>query len=169
MRIFLDANILFTAAHKPTGNAASIIQYGTAKDSLSFYACDLALEQAKRNLISKHSTGLLELEKLLDKIEITATGHHFPCPIDLDEEDRIIFATAIHFQATHFLTGDIKDFGPYLNQPEKSAGILIQTVREFINRYREDLPFLNELRETRRKYKASLRQVVGANVKKGRS
>jgi hypothetical protein len=31
------------------------------------------------------------------------------------------------------LTGDIKDFGPYMNDKDKSSGVLIQTVGEFLN------------------------------------
>jgi len=30
------------------------------------------------------------------------------------------------------LTGDLKDFGPFMNQPEETFGILVQTVAEFL-------------------------------------
>jgi len=36
-------------------------------------------------------------------------------------------------KATHFLTGDLKDFGPYMDKPRLTDGVLIQTVRAFID------------------------------------
>lgn len=39
---------------------------------------------------------------------------------------------AIRAQASHLLTGDIKDFGRFMNKPKKTAGILIQTIAEFL-------------------------------------
>ena len=34
--------------------------------------------------------------------------------------------------ATHLLTGDLKEFGPFMNRPEETFGILIQTVANFL-------------------------------------
>ena len=40
---------------------------------------------------------------------------------------------AIRSQATHLLTGDLKDFGALMNKPRQTAGIVIQTVAEFLS------------------------------------
>jgi len=34
--------------------------------------------------------------------------------------------------ATHLLTGDIRHFGPLMNGPERSGGMVIQTVAAFL-------------------------------------
>ncbi len=38
----------------------------------------------------------------------------------------------------HLLTGDMKDFGHHMNNPNKSEGILIQTVAEFLDQELEN-------------------------------
>jgi len=45
----------------------------------------------------------------------------------------LIFQVALARQATHCLTGDIKDFGSFINQPESMFGMLYQTVAEFLS------------------------------------
>ena len=39
---------------------------------------------------------------------------------------------AVACDATHLLTVDLKDFGPFMNRPEETFGILVQTVAEFL-------------------------------------
>jgi hypothetical protein len=53
-------------------------------------------------------------------------------PIQLPEEDQPIFLAARSANAAHLLTGDLKHFGPHMNQPEKSEGMMIKTVAEFL-------------------------------------
>jgi hypothetical protein len=31
------------------------------------------------------------------------------------------------------ITGDLRDFGPLMNDPERSGGLLIQTAADFLN------------------------------------
>ena len=50
-----------------------------------------------------------------------------------DREVFLIFQVALARQATHCLTGDIKDFGSFINQPESMFGMLYQTVAEFLS------------------------------------
>ncbi len=152
MRVFLDANILFAAAHNPKGNAAKIVRFGGENHSASIFTCDLAVEEARRNLKSKFQGGIFEFEKIIEKILVVKSHPDFPCPIALNKKDAPIFAAAVHFHATHFLTGDIKDFGPHMNQPKKTSGVSIQTVREFINTNQDDYPFLSAAQEKRRVY-----------------
>jgi hypothetical protein len=42
---------------------------------------------------------------------------------------------AIQCQATHLLTGDIKDFGPFMNHSKLTGGVVIQTVSEFLDSF----------------------------------
>ena len=50
----------------------------------------------------------------------------------LAEKDRPIFQAAVACGATHLLTGDLKDFGTFMNQPEKTFGVRVQTVADFL-------------------------------------
>jgi hypothetical protein len=51
----------------------------------------------------------------------------------LHKNDQPIFQAALACQATHLLTGDIKDFGSFMNQPENTFAICIQTAAQFLS------------------------------------
>jgi hypothetical protein len=53
-------------------------------------------------------------------------------PVELTERDRPILLAAMAALATHLLTGDLKHFGPHMNRPAKSAGVMIQTVADYL-------------------------------------
>ena len=65
---------------------------------------------------------------------IELTEHHpgLRFPPALAEKDRPIFQAALACGATHLLTGDLKDFGAFMNQAEKTFGVLVQTVADFL-------------------------------------
>jgi len=130
-RVFLDANVLFTAAHNPSGKAALVIELGKAghwRLCTSIYA----VEEARHNLGIKFPDGV---QRLIDLVKGIAVIQHDPaaiCPVKLPEKDRPIFLAAIKCKATDLLTGDLKDFGPLMNKPDKTVGIMIQTVAAFL-------------------------------------
>ncbi len=128
MKIFVDANVLFTAAYSPQGKAAFLIE----KLNSVIITSDYASEEARRNLVIKKPEALALLERLLAKIEIVASIQSGACPINLPQKDQPIFLAALKAKATHLLTGDMKDFGPHMNKPQKSAGVIIQTVSDFL-------------------------------------
>lgn len=131
MRLFLDANILFTAAHNQSGKAAFVIELGAARH-FQLFTSAYAREEATRNLLSKYPASVPHLEKLLEQITITPVNPSAPFPATLAEKDAAIFQAAVTCRATHLLTGDIKHFGPFMNRPEKSYSIIIQSVAEFL-------------------------------------
>lgn len=49
------------------------------------------------------------------------------------KKDQPIFLAGRAAKATHLLTGDLKHFGPAMNKPHLSDGIVIQTVAEFLS------------------------------------
>ena len=55
MRLFLDANVLFTAAHNPRGKAALVIELGR-QGHWDLYSSAYALEEARRNLRTAHES-----------------------------------------------------------------------------------------------------------------
>ena len=76
---------------------------------------------------------LVELRRLLERIEIIGTPLIGVCPFPLATKDLPMYWAAKAGKATHLLTGDLKDFGSYMDKPRSTEGILIQTVRSFID------------------------------------
>lgn len=131
MRLFLDADMLFTAAHNPNGKAALTIELGKRRHwtlATSLYAS----EEARRNLARKFPRSLDDLNALLRDIPLVEPRPGLPFPAALAEKDRPIFRAAVTCQATHLLTGDLRDFGPLMNRPEETSGILVQSVAELL-------------------------------------
>jgi predicted nucleic acid-binding protein len=131
LRIFLDANILFTAAHNPHGKAALVIELGRSglwRLATSQYAA----EEARRNIARKFPDVLEYLETLMGDIGRVADAPEIPGPAGLAEKDVPIFRAALGCRADVLLTGDLRDFGFLMNAPEKAGGLLIQTVAEFL-------------------------------------
>ena len=131
MRLFLDANVLFTAVHNPRGKAALVIELG--KQGHFALATSLyASEEARRNMERKFPQSLDRLDLLMRGVPLIPYQPDLPFPVSLAEKDRPIFQAAVAWGATHLLTGDLKDFGPFMNRPEETSGILVQTVAEFL-------------------------------------
>jgi len=131
MRVFLDANVIFTAAHNPGGKAAFVIELGAAGHFLLFTS-DAALMEAERNLTFKHPGSLPFLAALVGRITLFMADLSAPFPDGLSTKDAIIFQAAVNCRATHFLTGDLRHFGPFMNQPDATFSIIVQTVAEFL-------------------------------------
>jgi len=131
IRLFLDANVLFTAAHNPSGKAALIIDLCSQK-YWEVVSCSFAIDEARRNIIIKCPDCLERLDSLLNTVKKVPSGSGRMCPIPLPQKDRPVLEAAIRCKATYLLTGDIKDFGPFMNNPDHTAGVIIQTVSEFL-------------------------------------
>ncbi|MBI5450858.1 MAG: PIN domain-containing protein [Gammaproteobacteria bacterium] len=131
MKLFLDANVLFTAAHNPSGKAAFIIELGS-HGHWQLVTSAYAVEEAAHNIRLKFPAQLGALEQVTARMTVIPSGPGKLCPVPLPDKDKPILEGAMRSNATHLLTGDIKDFGPYMNQPEVTAGIIIQTVAEFL-------------------------------------
>ena len=131
MRLFFDANTLFTAAHNPKGKAAFIIDLG-AQGYWGLYTSTYAIEEARRNLEAKFPNALADLGKLLTAFQTGPESRTHPCLPGLPNKDCPIYLAALGCRATHLLTGDLRDFGPFMNQPKKTNGLLIQTVAQFL-------------------------------------
>ena len=137
-RIFLDANVLFTAAHNSKGKAAWILsptltELNRIDGTWDFRTSNYAVEEAYRNLQKKYPECLKKFENYISCIYIHPSGNGSTCPLSLPGKDKPIFESAIQTQSTHLLTGDMKDFGRFMNKPEETKGIIIQTVAEFID------------------------------------
>ncbi len=69
----------------------------------------------------------------MQSLTVVPSGTGRGCPLELPVKDRPIFESALRVKATHLLTGDKRDFGVFMNKLNKTEGVLIQTVGEFLN------------------------------------
>jgi predicted nucleic acid-binding protein len=132
MRLFLDANVLFTAAHNPRGRAALVIELGAA-GYWQVFTSRFAIEEARRNLERKCPECLETLKSLRTSLELAEHQPGLRFPAGLPAKDRPIFQAALACGATHLLTGDRKDFGPLFDKPGETYNIRIQTVAGFFD------------------------------------
>jgi uncharacterized protein len=130
-RLFLDANVLFTAAHNPDGKASLIIRLG-AEGHWEIVTSDYAIEEARRNLSRKYPDRLAAFIEQQSALHVVPTAGIGANPLALPEKDAPIFETARRSGATHLLTGDLQHFGHWMNGPNRADGIVIQTVSAFL-------------------------------------
>ena len=133
-RLFLDANVLFTAAHRPAGKAAFLLQAWAPRAAAPWelLSSAYALEEARRNLAVKFPDALARWPAILAGVRVVTQPARAPHPLALPDKDQPIWAAAQAAAATHLLTGDLRDFGPHMNRPAATAGITIQTVGDYL-------------------------------------
>lgn len=132
--MFLDANVLFTAAHNPKGKAAFVITLGSA-GLLQLVTSAYAKEEARRNLERKYPDRLTEFSHQLKAIRLVTDNPSVACPADLAEKDWPIYRAAHACKADVLLTGDHRDFGFLMNAPALANGLLIQPVGDFLEAF----------------------------------
>jgi len=124
-RLFLDANVLSSAASRPGAGLLRLWELPDCVLCTSRYA----MGEARVNL--EEASQREQLEKLCRPIHlIDATSARLPPGSPLPEKDKPILAAAIEAQATHLLTGDVHDFGRLLGKI--IAGVLIQLPGEYL-------------------------------------
>lgn len=132
IRIFLDANVLFTAAHNPRGKAAFVVELASLS-AFKLFTSSYARVEAERNLAAKYPGCLTDLLHLLESVTVVPSiDTSAKCPDNLPAKDAPIFDAAVYCHATHLLTGDVKHFGPFMNRPDLCGGMIVQTVAEFL-------------------------------------
>lgn len=112
MRIFLDANILFSAA-RADGAVRRLLALAEAAGH-ELWADAYVFEEARRNLAAKSPTGLTVLHAMSTRIKIgglMASGTLPPEAQMLPEKDRPVLASAIHHRCDFLVTGDRTHFG----------------------------------------------------------
>jgi uncharacterized protein len=128
-RVFLDANVLFSAAYAPENCFLELWQ----RKSIRLLSSDYAVQEVKRNL-----TGIACLKRLQRLVAVMefASGYAVDVPENallarLPEKDRPILAAAINAQATHLLTGDRRHFGEFYGK--RIGGVLIQSPAQYLH------------------------------------
>lgn len=128
-RLFLDANVIFSAAYKPDARVREL--WGLARVEL--VTSGYALEEASRNLAAIRPGNLHELERLTDRLRLAepSEGRTLPAGVTLNEKDRPVFLAALEAGVTHFLTGD-RDFDALLDSSVE--GVLVLRPGEYLRR-----------------------------------
>ncbi len=132
MRIFLDANILFSAS-LPQSRMQTLL-----KAAIRHGVCltnDYAVQEARRNLQLKFPENIFQLDALLGECEIISAAF-FDIEVELASKDWPILRGAIAGKATHLLTGDRKDFGAFWGTTVQNVNIVSPKMcaDEFIGR-----------------------------------
>ena len=114
MRLFLDANVLFTAAHNPGGRSAAIFQMARA-GACSLVSSPHALEEARRNLRLKYPSATDALERLLTagSVEPEPPSKDVAWALEqgLPLKDAPILAAAAQARCDVLVTGDRTHLG----------------------------------------------------------
>jgi predicted nucleic acid-binding protein len=132
IRLFLDSNVQFTAAHNPEGKASLVIELA-ALGNWEVVTSAYCLAEARRNLERKQPAALGRLSEVLGTVRLVPDVAGERCTLSVPEKDRPVFASAQRCKATHFLTGDRRHFGQYMNKPKDTMGIVVQTVGDFLS------------------------------------
>lgn len=133
MRIFLDANILFSAA-KSDGAIRRLLAL-LARAGHVCCADGHVIEEARRNLAVKAPGGLANLEIILRDVEVTsahAADSARTRELPLPEKDRPVLAAAIRLGCEALVTGDRTHFGSLFGR--KIHGVTIYSPRSLADK-----------------------------------
>jgi uncharacterized protein len=128
MRIFLDANILFSAAKSDGAVRRLLVLLRNARHDC--WIDGYVLAEARRNLAAKHPAAVEALDALV--LDLRMAGLHptdsalmatFPLP----EKDKPVLAAAIRQRCSALVTGDRTHFGPLYGKAVH--GVMIHSPR----------------------------------------
>jgi predicted nucleic acid-binding protein len=127
MKLFLDANIIFTAAYSEDGLSRGLFRMAAAGRCVLITSA-FAHEEAVRNIEKKAPDRLTDLIMLMEQVDIVPEPH----PqwvlraerLPLVSKDAPVLAAAFQGKADIFVTGDRRDFGHLFGKTFESVKIL---------------------------------------------
>ena len=126
-RFFLDANVIFTAAHNPNGNGRALFRLA-AEHQLELVSSRYALEEAARNIAVKFPECVAEFNRLIAGLLLMAEPGQAEIRLaaarQLPDKDVPILAAAIAARASALVTGDRRDFGHLYGTTVEGVGVL---------------------------------------------
>lgn len=126
-RLFLDANVLFSAAYRAEAGLLKL-----RKLKVELITSSYAVEEARINLSTEQQRDRLKILTANIKVVSTYADRELPVGITLPDKDRPILQAAIDGAATHLLTGDITHFGKYYGK--MISGILILPTGDYLSK-----------------------------------
>ena len=131
MRVFLDANILFSASFPKSALREFLDGLGTVAELVT---SQHAVEEARRNIAAKRGANSAALESFLLTVQSHAV-ESFKLDVKLADKDIPILCGAIASNSDFLLTGDKKDFGPLYGK--KIQGVKIVSVEMLVDELTE--------------------------------
>ena len=128
MRIFLDANVLFSAA-KSDGSVSRLLSLLIAEGHV-MCADGYVIEEARRNLAAKSPHRVAALAECVTRVEVASLQVDpatFASLAVLPEKDRPVVAAAARMKCDALVTGDRTRFGRFYGAT--LAGIAIHSPR----------------------------------------
>lgn len=141
MRVFLDANVLFSAALG--GEVFRLIWLLAERGRLELLTSPLCLMETEFNLERKRPQAVPRLPLLMRQVHLTAEPEETNPPSEeplktlfksLPDKDRPVLQAALQARAQILLTGDLRHFGPLMNRQDLSLQVL--SPRDFIRQVR---------------------------------
>ena len=127
MKLFLDANVIFSAAHREQGRSQDLIALAHA-GLCELLASQHAIEEARRSLELKSAGFERRLAKALAQITIVAEAPAAPVEWartqGLPLKDAPILAAAVSAHADLLVTGDSRDFGHLLGHVLRGTRVI---------------------------------------------
>jgi predicted nucleic acid-binding protein len=111
--VFLDANILFSAALG--GEAFAMLWELARQRRVVLCSSAYCLIEARRNIENKRPSALGELEAKLTEVRVAAHAENVAFPVDLNTKDLPVLAAAVAAGVDALLTGDVRHFGSLMN------------------------------------------------------
>jgi predicted nucleic acid-binding protein len=125
-RVFLDANVLFSAAYSERNS----IQRLWKLDDVQLVTSAYALAEAERNISSKSPEALARLATLVTQIDVTLASARSTKDHGLPEKDVPILQAAVGSRCSYLLTGDDRHFGHLFDKSPE--GVRVLTIRSFL-------------------------------------
>ncbi len=127
MKLFLDANVIFTAACSAQGLSRGLFRLA-AVGKCTLYTSAFAHEEAVRNIHNKASEKLAELTSLMKQVEILPEPHPkwvtWAAGLPLVLKDAPVLAAALQAKVDILVTGDRRDFGHLFGRVLQGVKIL---------------------------------------------
>lgn len=128
-RLFLDANVLFSASWKETSGVAELWRVEGATLVTSAYA----LAETIRNI--EDGAHHARLQRLMRHVEVLPGARpvqDLPQGVSLRAKDMPILLAAIACGETHLITGDLRDFKSLFGK--RIGGVLVLRPRDYLAR-----------------------------------
>jgi hypothetical protein len=125
-RVFLDANVLFSAAYREDSPLLAFWR----RPGIELMTSGYARAEAERHLTESQRSRLREL--LMGVRLVPDLPHDLPEGLTVRGKDTPIVMAALAAGATHLITGDRRDFGPYYGK--KLGGMRVLPPRDYLAR-----------------------------------
>ena len=129
IRVFLDANILFSAAWSEGSGIGKLWE----KQGVQLFTSSYALTEAVRNLQLKKPAATLRLSALAGKVEVSSLTALLKENHGLPKKALPILEAAIGSDCTVLLTGDVTHFGHLIGT--EIEGMRVLTVSIFFTNH----------------------------------